>query len=88
MRLGIPTSMSAMTTNEGLADVELEDDAGQDVVDGAGLVQVEVVDVDGEEHEAGPGCGELDSHRDPLVFQCGGGLTCFIHHLSPSFERY
>jgi hypothetical protein len=46
-----------------LADVELEDDAGQDVVDEAGLLQGEVVDVDVEEHEAGPGCGELRSDR-------------------------
>src|SRR5687768_9495390 len=34
------------------ADVELKDDASQDVVDGARLVEVEVVDVDVEEHEA------------------------------------
>src|SRR5215213_5000034 len=50
---------------EGLADVELEDDAGQDVVDGAGLVQVEVVDVDGEEHLFCLGCGD---HRDLRSF--------------------
>src|SRR5215212_2925889 len=59
---------------EGLADVELEDDAGQDVVDGAGLVQVEVVDVDVEEHEAGPGCGELRSDRYRRIVQCCRGL--------------
>src|SRR5512133_805954 len=40
-------------------DVELKDDATPDLVDGAGLVDVEVVDVDDEEREAGPGCGEL-----------------------------
>src|SRR5215217_1024725 len=73
--------------DKGWAGVELVDDAGQDVVDEAGLVQGEVVDVDVQEHEACPRCGELDSHRDPLVFQCGGGLTC-SHHLSPSFERW
>src|SRR3954466_1825615 len=72
---------------KGLADLELIDDAVEDVADAPGLVQGEVVDVDVQEHEACPRCGELDSHRDPLVFQCGGGLTC-SHHLSPSFERW
>src|SRR5918992_1133138 len=59
---------------EGLTDVELEDDAGQDVVDDAGLVQVEVVDVDVEEHEARPGGRELRSDRYRRIVQCCRGL--------------
>src|SRR5215203_6530422 len=56
------------------ADVELEDDATPDVVDFAGLVEVEVVDVDDEEHEAGPGCRELRSDRYRRIVQCCRGL--------------
>ena len=50
--------------DKGWAGLEIVDDAGQDVVDDAGLVQVEVVDVDVEEHEAGPCCCELRLVRD------------------------
>src|SRR5215208_3906194 len=60
--------------DKGLADVELEDDAGQDVVDEAGLVQDEVVDVDVEEHETGPGGRELRSDRYRRIVQCCRGL--------------
>src|SRR5919112_277136 len=60
--------------DKGLADVELEDDAGQDVVDDAGLVQEEVVDVDVEEHEARPGGRELRSDRYRRIVQCCRGL--------------
>ena len=61
--------------DKGLADVELEDDAGQDVGEGAGLVQVEVVHVDVEEHEARP-CGcELRLQRDSHVLERAGWLA-------------
>src|SRR6185295_11811727 len=65
---------------EGLADVELEDAACQDVVDGAGLVQVQVVDVDVEEHEAGPCCCELRPYRDTRVLQ-GADAVRFLAHV-------
>src|SRR5215208_3043703 len=60
--------------DKGWAGVEHMDDAGQDVVDEAGLVQGEVVDVDVEEHEAGPGRGELRSDRYRRIVQCCRGL--------------
>src|ERR687889_632601 len=47
--------------HKGRADGELMNAAGQDVVDEARLVQREVVDVDVQEHEAGPGGGEFRS---------------------------
>jgi len=46
------------------ADVELKDDATPDFVDCVGLVEMEIVDVDNEEHEAGPCCCELRLDRD------------------------
>jgi hypothetical protein len=52
-----------------LADVELKDDATPDLVDGAGLVEVEVVDVDVEEHQAGPCCCEFGLHGHAQIFQ-------------------
>src|SRR5918992_5781335 len=62
---------------KGLSDVELEDDAGQDVVDDAGLVQEEVVDVDVEEHETRPGGRELRSDRYRRIVQgCRGLGVC------------
>src|SRR5829696_5867525 len=57
-----------------LADVELKDDTVEDVVDDAGLVQGEVVDVDVEEHETGPGGRELRSDRYRRIVQCCRGL--------------
>ena len=60
--------------DKGWAGVELMDDAGQDVVDEAGLVQGEVVDVDVEEHGAGPGGRELRSDRYRRIVQCCRGL--------------
>src|SRR3954447_24110637 len=72
-------------------DVELEDDAGAEVVDDAGLVEVEVVDVDVEEHGAGPCCCEFGLHGDAQIFQRAAGwqiLSCIVglrrsHHIAP-----
>ena len=63
-------TLRARDGHEGLADVELPDDAGEDVVDDAVLYRC-VVDVDVEEHEAGPCCCELRLDRDLPVLQRG-----------------
>jgi hypothetical protein len=46
-----------------------KDGAAQDVVDHAGLVQGEVVDVDVQEHEARPCCCEFGLHGHAQIFQ-------------------
>ena len=60
----------------GLGDVESPDGARQDVSDHSGLVERENVHVDVQEHEAGPRCSELESDRDALLVQGGGGVMC------------
>ena len=45
-------------------DRELEDQTRLDVVDDVRLVEVVVVDIDDQEHEARPGGGELRLHGD------------------------
>src|SRR4051794_24740246 len=75
-------------------DVELKDDAGAEVVDNAGLVELEVVDVDVEEHQAGP-CGcEFGLHGHAQIFQRAGwqALSCGVglrrsHHNAPWLDR-
>lgn len=61
------------------ANGELKDDSRSDLVDGSGLVQVEVVHVDVEEHKAGPGSGELRLDGDLSIFKgCHRFFDC-IH---------
>src|SRR5680860_1306827 len=60
----------------------------QDAVDDAGLVEVEEVDVDVEEHEAGPCGGELGLHGDRRGVEQVRGFRSDGHRLSFQEVRF